>query len=160
MSSPSGSGAVPTAGSEDLMGQVFQSVQNLKDRIAKDPADDQAYIELVNLNLKVGKKEEARTWLDRLLEIEPDHLHGLTHLGLLEAEVEDLDGARGRFLRTVEVDPDYWQGWFYLAVTEVRRGDMKAAREAADRLEALNPDLPELAEVRRHLAEHEAGGAD
>ncbi len=141
------------ASSAELMNQIFQSVQALKDRIAKDPTDDQAYIELVNLNLKVGKKDKAREWLDRLLAIDPDHLHGLTHMGLLEAEVEDLDGARSRFLRTVEVDPEYWQGWFYLSVTEARRGDLKAATAAADRLEGIQPDLPELAEIRRHLAE-------
>lgn len=149
--------APPTGtGGQELMGQVFQTIQALKDRLEQDPADTEALLDLANLNLKVGKTEQARALLERLVAVDPDNLHGLTHLGLMQAEAQDLDGARDRFARTVEVDPSYWEGWFYLAVTEVRRGDLTAARDATERLGALKPDLPELAELRAHLREQGA----
>jgi tetratricopeptide (TPR) repeat protein len=136
------------------MEQVFETIQGLQDRVEEDPQDVEALLELAGRYLDIGRQEEARTYLDRLLEVDPGHREGLTQLGLLLAETGDLDGARQRFRVTVEIDPDHWEGWFYLAVTEIRRGDLGAAAEAVGRVEALRPDLPELADLRNHLAEH------
>jgi len=153
--------AQPQAGgSMDTMSDVFARVEALRGRIADDPADAEAVLELATLQQQVGKIDQAREVLQGLLDADPDNLHGLTHLGLLLADQNDLEGARERFQRTVEVDASYWQGWFYLAVTEARREDYQAARVAADRLEALQPDLPELAELRNHLQQHGAGAAN
>ena len=150
----------PVGGSIDMMAEVFARVEDLRRRIADDPRDTEAVLELANLQQQVGKLDQAREVLQGLLDADPDNVHGLTHLGLLLAEQNDLDGARERFARTVELDASYWQGWFYLAVTEARREDYDAARVAADRLEALQPDLPELAELRSHLQQPPAGAAD
>jgi tetratricopeptide (TPR) repeat protein len=151
------SSEAPAGGSADMMGEVFARVEELRRRIAEDPRDSEAVLELASLQQQVGKFDQAREVLQGLLDVDPDNLHGLTHLGLVLAEQDDLDGARERFARTVELDASYWQGWFYLAVTEARREDYDAARVAADRLEALQPDLPELAELRSHLQQHSAG---
>lgn len=147
----------PAGGSMDLMAEVFTRVEDLRRRIADDPRDTEAVLELANLQQQVGKLDQAREVLQGLLDADPDNLHGLTHLGLLLAEQNDLDGARERFARTVELDDSYWQGWFYLAVTEARREDYDAAQTATDRLEALRPDLPELAELRSQLQQSPAG---
>ncbi len=154
------SSEAPAGGSMDMMAEVFTRVEDLRRRIADDPRDTEAVLELANLQQQVGKLDQAREVLQGLLDADPDNVHGLTHLGLLLAEQNDLDGARERFARTVELDASYWQGWFYLAVTEVRREDYDAARVAADRLEDLQPDLPELAELRSHLQETPAGATD
>jgi tetratricopeptide (TPR) repeat protein len=154
---PSGS---PGGGSLDMMGEVFAQVEELRRRIADDPRDTEAVLELANLQQQVGKLDQAREVLQGLLDADPDNLHGLTHLGLLLAEQNDLDGARERFARTVELDASYWQGWLYLALAEARREDYDAARVATDRLEALQPDLPELAELRSHLQQAPAGAAN
>jgi len=150
----------PAGGSADMMNDVFARVEALRSRIAEDPRDSEAVLELATMQQQVGKVDEAREVLQGLLDADPDNLHGLTHLGLLLAELNDLDGARERFTRTVAVDASYWQGWFYLAITETRRGDYEAAGQAADRLEALRPDLPELAELRSHIREHTGGAAN
>ncbi len=150
----------PAGGSMDVMAEVFTRVEDLRRRIADDPRETEAVLELANLQQQVGKMDQAREVLQGLLDADPDNLHGLTHLGLLLAEQNDLDGARERFARTVELDASYWQGWFYLAVTEARREDYQAARVAADRLEALQPDLPELAELRSHLDQPPAGATN
>jgi tetratricopeptide (TPR) repeat protein len=136
------------------MEQVFETIQELQARVEENPQDAGALLELAGMYLEISRLDEARAYLDRLLELEPGHREGLTQLGLVLAESGDLDGARARFQAAVEGDPDYWEGWFYLAVTEIRRGDMDAAGAAADRVEALHPGLPELADLRNHLAEH------
>ncbi len=151
--------AAPAGGSVEMMTGVFARVEALRSRIADDPRDAEAVLELAGLQQQVGKVDQAREVLQGLLDADPDNLHGLTHLGLLLAEQDDLAGAQQRFARTVEVDDSYWQGWFYLAITQARRGEYQAARQAADRLESLQPDLPQLAELRSHLQEH-AGGAE
>ena len=150
--------AAPPSGERDLMSEVFQRLENLKTRIERDPTDAASLLELANIYMQIQRYEEARPYLEAAVEADPTSNHALTHLGIVLAETGDLNGARDRFLRTVEADPDYWEGWMYLAVTEVRRGDLSAARDATAHLEALNPDLPELAEIRQHLAEGVGAG--
>jgi tetratricopeptide (TPR) repeat protein len=148
------------ASSEETMTSVFERVEELRTRLEANPADAEAALELSNLQKQVGRFDEARQVLEDLLAADPGNVHGLTHLGLLLADQNDLDGARERFVLAVESDDTYWQGWFYLAATEARRGDYEASGRAADRLEALQPDLPELADLRNHLAEHGVGTAN
>lgn len=150
--------SMPAAGaatSEQAMGGVTARLNELKQRIEEHPDDVGALVELSTMYIQVSMYDQARGYLERAETIAPDDVHVLKHLGIVLGQVGSLPEARARFERVVQLDPESWDGWFYLAVTAARQGDLQAMRTATARVEELNPDLPELADLRQHLA-HEA----
>ena len=152
-------GAMPAGGAApaDQMGGVTARLNELKRRIEENPQDVDALVELSTLYIQVSMYDQARGYLEQAVEIAPDDVHVLKHLGIVLGQIGDLPAARARFERVVQLEPERWDGWFYLAVTTARQGDRDAMRAATARVEELNPDLPELADLREHLAREGAG---
>ena len=150
-SSMPGSGSLPTASDAPPMQERMGALNR---RIAENPEDAEALVELATLYMQVSMYPQAQEYLTRAVEIDADNAHARTHLGVVLGQNGDLDGAREQFELVVAAVPDGWQGWFYLAVTSARMEDLPRAREATSRLEVLNPDLPELADLKQRLAEH------
>ncbi|MGD8377828.1 MAG: tetratricopeptide repeat protein [Acidobacteriota bacterium] len=143
----------PMAGSGggDGMGPMEQQIADLKGRIAADPADGDALVELGVIYMQVGMYPQARGYLEQALAADPSNHHARLHLGVVLGQTGDMEGARREFETVVASDPGGWQGWFYLAVTAVRTQDLERAREAVAQVERLNPGLPELAELKQQL---------
>ncbi len=152
--SPSrGSTAPVAAGGDDMMNQVRTRIAELKESLDREPDDIASLLELANLYMQADMYAPAQEYLMRAVEVDPSDVHARTHLGISLGQTGELEGARAQFEEAVSIDPGYWEGWYYLAVTAVRQGDLEAARRGIARLEALNPTLPEIAELEAQLAE-------
>jgi Flp pilus assembly protein TadD len=159
MPAPRAPAAAPDDSGEATMTQVTEQIAALKRRIEEHPGDPEPLVELANLYLQAGMYPQAQEHLERAVDLAPGDVHARTHLGIVLGQTGDLEGARRQFEAVVGAEPDDWQGWFYLAVTSARMGETERARQAAARVEALNPTLPELAELKRHLEEAKRGSA-
>ena len=151
---PSRGSSVPAAaGGDDMMSQVRTRIAELKASLDREPDDTASLLELANLYMQAGMYAPAQDYLVRAVELDPSDVHARTHLGISLGQTGELEGARAQFEETVALDPSYWEAWYYLAATAVRQGDLEGARRGIARLEALNPTLPEIAELKAHLAE-------
>ncbi len=157
---PLGRASMPPGSSdgESTMDQVTGDLTALKERLQHDPNDVSALVELASLYMQVSMFDQAREYLVRAVDASPDDLHARTHLGIVLSQLGELGRAREQFERTVSIDPAYWEGWYYLAVATAQQGDVEASQAAVTQLEELYPTLPELAELKAHLAEAVSSG--
>ena len=161
MPAPGSSTSMPAAAAEPLaapdgnavMEEVQSRITDFKARLQSNPDDVEALQGLADMYMQVSMYSQAEEYLLRAVELLPEDPHVRTHLGIVLGQVGDLEGARQEFERVVSRQPEDWKGWLYLAVTAARQGDLERAEVATDRLEALNPTLPQIAEIRRSLVE-------
>jgi hypothetical protein len=92
----------------------------------------------------LGRNEEALSWFDRSLELEPDSAATLTNKGITLADLRRLDEAFDAYHRALAVDPCHAAAEWNLALIEMLSGNFEAGwalREARWR-------VPELAIAR------------
>ena len=140
-------------GGDATMEHAQERIAALKGRIEQEPEDTKSLIELAGMYMQAGMYPQAQDYLVQAVAVDPEDAHARRHLGIVLGQLGDVSGAREQFEQVVRAEPGDWQGWYYLAVTTARAGDSERAREAVARVEALNPGLPELSELRQHLAE-------
>lgn len=104
-----------------------------------------------------GAVDEALTWFDKGIEIEPDFAPVWFMKGDLCARQEDLETARACFLESLERDPAYPPVYAALVDVYVKLDDIAAAREELEHVASLDPTLPH---AWRTLAELETEHGD
>ncbi len=98
-----------------------------------------------------GRYEEARTHLQRAVELDATYGRAFTLLGQAELSLGNLAEARAAFNEATRWTPDSATAHLGLAVSAWRLGDETAARAALDRALALNPDDPSAEALRQEM---------
>lgn len=111
-------GADPSTAEQDALA----ALQLLQSALQLDPFSTELMNHLAIAYLRVGSTAardparvgeataaftEARTWLERLLEIDPSDARGWANLGYVRWRLEDLLGARDAAREALRIDPDY-----------------------------------------------------
>jgi len=97
--------------------------------------NDRSYIACVHIGVgcaNAGRPDEAATWYERALALEPGYPVAAGNLGKIRLDRGDLDGAIELFRQTVRGSPDYPYARQDLAIALVQRG-MKATGDARKR---------------------------
>jgi hypothetical protein len=94
-------------------------VSALMSQYQADPTDEATLLALADEFYAGGMYEDAATWLDRLLEINPEHIDGLLARGAVDFNLGNLDDAEAAWLKVVALAPDnvevhYDLGFLYL----------------------------------------------
>ena len=146
-------GAAQPAGSEEMMGRVFEEIAALKTAIEKDPKDARALIRLANMYHDAQKFDEAVAYYERALQVRPEDVNARTDMGICLREMGKSDEAIAQFRTSLSYQPKHWETWLNLGVVALfDKNDVKTAREAFGKVEELNPgykDLPLLKEAIR-----------
>jgi tetratricopeptide (TPR) repeat protein len=78
--------------------------------LAADSADVEAWFQLGLAwqadTSTVGRADSARAAFEALLARDPDHVHGLVHMGLVLEELEQFDEAAAKYRRAIELAPE------------------------------------------------------
>jgi len=75
--------------------------------VSADPNNTDALYNLALLAQKEGEWEKYRSYLEEILQINPNDERAYSGLGLYHLNREDKDKARDSFLKAVEIRPDY-----------------------------------------------------
>lgn len=140
-------GAAPGAGA----GPAMAEVQEMQNRIDRDPNDADAVLALANMSFDIQNWPKARDLYARYLELRPGNPDILSDLGVTYRELKDYDKALELFEQAQTVAPDHWQSRFNEVI--VLAFDLKKFDEADKVLEELRRMQPGNADVERLASE-------
>jgi hypothetical protein len=155
----SGSAPAPATGGMDpgatgaaVMGEVMQTLQNLKSTVEKNPNDLQALTQLGDMYFDAGKYEESRGWYERAASVNPKDPQLVTALGLTELNLGKPQVALERCRQALAIDPKFWPAAAYSVIAAVEMGDKTTARSSLDSLRTLNPGFEHMADFEQRVA--------
>ena len=156
MTTPMGGAPQAAGGGAPMMAEI----NALKERVQKDPKDAGAWVRLANLYQDSGMFEPAIEFYQRALAIVPDDANVLTDMGICYQEIQRFDEALAALRRAQASHPEHWQSLYNIVVVAgLRTGRFEEADAAMKRLQEINPDAPQLAELRGALANARRGAA-
>ncbi len=134
-------------------------VQQLQERLRKNPSDAEAILELANLNFDISNWSRSRDLYLQYLELQPGQPDTLSDLGICHRNLGEFDQALAAFDRALAQAPDHWLSRFNKAIVlGIDLGDYDAAEVVVAELQEIRPDAPELARLAEELQRRRAAG--
>lgn len=121
--------------------------------LALQPKDFDALTLAGNAKYDAGDFAGAASFYERALEIKPASPDVRTDLGntFFNRQPPDFARAITEYRKSVAIDPGHEFSWKNMAAAALNLRDKATARDAVERLAALNPQNPELEDLRRKL---------
>lgn len=161
--SPAGPQAMvqgPPAAGGGSAAPMVEEIQALRKRLADDPKDREAAVRLAHMFHDVSMWAQAIEYYRMALAAGPEDPDLLTDQGVCHQELQQYEEAVRLFDRAQRASPGHWQSLYNLAVVQgFRLGRYAEAEGALEKLEAVQPDLPQLAALKEALAEQKARAA-
>lgn len=145
------------------IGQVDQQqVDILKAKAEAEPENPDVRYEIGELYLAAKLDQEAITWYEQALAINPDHLEALLAIGVAEFNIELDAQAEAHWTHATEVAPDAPEPWFnlgflYMAVEPPQTDKAEAAWNKVVEL-APGSDLAQTAQSHLDRMRSQASG--
>lgn len=129
------------------------AVADLMARVQANPSDTESLLLLADEFYAVGQWSSAKTWLDKLLAVEPDSIRGLLAAGATSFNLGDFETAETQWLRVVELDEGnleahYDLGFLYL---NAEPADLAAVAREWGRVVEIDPGSELARIVSTHL---------
>lgn len=138
-------GQQPPLGAAAGGGAPMQEIQQLRERVEKNPNDADAVRQLGDMNFEISNWQRARELYARYLELRPGDIDVLSDLGVVEQELGNYDGALDLFRQVQQQKPDHWQSMYNeVIVLAFKKKDLDGAQAALQRLRKLQPDNPSV----------------
>lgn len=125
---------------------------------AAAPGDPSPCIHLSNACLRESRYEEARTWLDKALEVEPDCIGALINLATLEVLQGRYESAEPYLQQALSLDPHHHEALNNMGNLLSQRGEEAEAEALYQQALAAYPDYPDALNNLAHL--HAANGRE
>ncbi len=121
--------------------------------VGLQPKNFDALVVLGNAKYDAGDFDAAETFYGRALEVEPNSPDVRTDYGntFFNRRPADFKRAIAEYRKSVAIDPAHETSWKNIAAAALNLGDKATAAEAIGRVAALNPQNPELADMRAKL---------
>lgn len=141
-------------GTVQALQDTSQIEAQYKDVISKDPKNLDAIVGLGNLYFDSGRSEMAIEMYQKALEINPDDANVRTDMGTMYRRIGNFDKAIEAFKKSASVDAKHEQARFNLGVTlYYDKHDLKGAAAAWEDLLKVNPNHPEVENIKRVISE-------
>jgi Tfp pilus assembly protein PilF len=127
-------------------------VETLEQQAAANPQDPGPPLELADLLYDRGNFQQAITWYEKAVQLNPGNVDASTDLGTCYFNVGRFDDALKQFQHSLSINPGHQPTIFNVIVVNLEgKHDYKAARQAYDALYRLNPNYPKLDELKKKL---------
>ena len=129
-------------------------VAALEARVAADPTDVDALVQLGDIAYFAEDYEASADWMTRALEVDPENAYALIALGACRFNLDDLAAAERHWKAAIAVDPRSQEAWYDLGYLHASQAppDADAAREAWERVLEIDPDTELATAAREGLA--------
>jgi tetratricopeptide (TPR) repeat protein len=162
---PTTAAGMPPGSSSGAMAGGTQAPQSpeleaILGRLRQDPNDMDALVAGGHLLLQRMAVAQARPFIDRALQLDPEHLESLLHYAvLLAAEGNQAEGM-SRLDGLLEKHPDLAEGWLFRGMFATQGGDGDLMRESFERYLKIAPDGQMAEQVKSLLAGESAPRTD
>ncbi len=135
--------------------QTQAQILQLKDKIKKTPAKVTAkdYIELGNLYYDTAKYQNAITYYEKGLKLDPKNYDASTDLGASYYALKQNDKALEIFKQVTADKPDQAMAWFNMGIVYQAKNDTPNMKFAWERFLALQPTGNLADQVRSQLSQ-------
>ncbi|MEM9292350.1 MAG: tetratricopeptide repeat protein [Acidobacteriota bacterium] len=157
-----GAGSVPTPPPGAMTGggptgAPMAFIQNLRQRLAANPNDDDALLQLANANFDIREYSRAAELYQRYVELVPNNADVLSDLGITYRALNRPQEALAAFERALAVDGQHWLSLFNKAVVLLDSGDLDGAQAQAEVLRGIQPQDPNLVRLQSEIDRRRAG---
>jgi superkiller protein 3 len=123
----------------------------ITDAIAEWPYDHELYFAYGNFLLGTQRFAEARTQLEKMLEIEPQHERALAALGYVEYQLGDLEDARRHLRLALAIEPTLAIAHFHLGNVLAREGRTTEAIDSYEKCLQYRPGFQPAQQALRQV---------
>lgn len=135
---------------QDQMAVVRQQLDSLKQKLAANPNDFDALVQLGNMYSDVAKYPQAIEYYERALRVR-ENTNVRTDLGICLKESGRLDDALAQFKRVANDNPKSWQAIYNLIMIDGQLKRFDDARAELVKLKQLRPNDPDVAKIEEAL---------
>jgi tetratricopeptide (TPR) repeat protein len=146
-SNPSNPGAAGPA-STATAPRRSPEIESVLARLRQNPNDMAALVEGGRVLLRRMEISHARPFIDRALQLDPEHAESLVHYAVLLAAEGNRSEGVARLDALLSEHPDIADGWFYRGMFGMQDGDPQRMKESFARYLKLAPDGPMAAQVK------------
>jgi tetratricopeptide (TPR) repeat protein len=151
---PEGHPPLPSGGGQQAVSFDQQRARLLQMQ-SERPDDPKPMIALGNLSFDAGQWDDARTWYEKALPLEPSNPDLLTDLAVALRNLRQPERALELLDRSTQAQPDHWQSWYNRVVVlhyDLHRHDEAvAALERLEQIKAAGAGVPDLTALRRDV---------
>jgi len=146
--SPAGGGGAPPM---DMMQQVQQELDALKQAVKEDPRNVAALGRLARLYMDAGMYDQAAKFYSDALDVDPANVHIRTDLGSCLLMMGKADDALRQLKDATARDAGHGQTWYWMGLAHVERGEYEEGEAAFARALELSPGSFDMAALRAEI---------
>jgi tetratricopeptide (TPR) repeat protein len=136
---------------------VSERWRELEAHATSNPDDVQAALDLANFLYDVQNWQEAVTWYERALALQPQNADARTDMATCYFNLNRYEDAIAAYDRALETEPDKPQALYGLALARLHgQQDRDGARRAFEQLRQTSPDFPGVALLEQALDQEAA----
>jgi tetratricopeptide (TPR) repeat protein len=135
----------------------------LRANASRNPTDAEVRVQLGNLYFDAERYDEATSWYEQALQVDPKNVNASTDLGIAYYYSNQPDRALAQFDRSLAIDPKHSKTLLNIGIVRAfGKQDIDGAEKAWQRVLELAPNTPEADVARKGLeglrAAHGQGG--
>lgn len=133
---------------------VAREIVALRQEAEQNPEDVGAALRLADFLLEVEVYQDAITWYERALRLEPKNTDARIALARCQFEMGQYEAAIQQLNTVLELKPNEPHALYHLGVTLLRgQRDLPGAERVYRQLRQVNPNYPGLEDLERLLGE-------
>lgn len=144
---PAGDPSAAAAGGGPAMAQI----EELKNRVAQNPNDAEAVLQLAGMNFQIQNWPRAAELFEQYLKLRPGDPNAMTDLGTSYLQAGQIEKSLTVFQQVREQNPGYWQSYFNEIIALATLGRMDEALQIMGELQKLQPNNPDVQRLAEEL---------
>ena len=126
-------------------------VMRVIQRAVSEPENFEAQLEAADLYYQIQRYDEAIAYLNKANHLRPDDAETMIRLGVANTEAGRLDAASAWLKSGLAKQPDNAVALDAYCLVLIHEGNTREAEAVFNRLERLDPNNPDLADMRANL---------
>ena len=150
---PPPAAAAPAGGAESRAAVLDETKVNALKAVAeRDAANPQPRVELANLYFDAERFDDAITWYEQAVKLNPNDVNVSTDLGISYYYTNQPDKAIDQLNRSLKIDPKHSKTLLNLGIVKAfAKQDLQGASEAWQQVIEVAPNSPEAQAAKRAL---------
>lgn len=143
--------------SQESMQQIMSQIGHIKEILAQDSTNYEAWVALGNAFYDANMPEESIEHYEQALALRPNDVHVMTDLSTMKRSLGDAEEAVEILQRVVAIDSTFQQAWFNLGVIHAfDLDDKRGAVDAWKRFLAVADESPHIDAIRNEIKRMES----